>query len=408
MRILILSQWYPPEPMRLLSDMTETLKAKGHDVIVLTGFPNWPEGKLYPGYKIRLWQKETIGGVPIVRIPLYPDHSRSKIRRIANYLSFVISASLLGFFLIRRPDIIHAIQPPTTCFPAWFLSRLWRVPFTYEVQDMWPETLKATGMMNNKKALSAVSKYCEWAYEKAAAIRVISPGFRDNLIAKGVSQDKIYFIPNWVDTDFYKPQSSNEALAETFGFKDHFNILYAGTIGLAQGIETILNAAQLLKDLPNVQFVIAGDGLALKNLQQYSALHKISNVKFLGRQPMSLIPDIYALSDILLVHLRDDPLFRITIPHKTLTYLSAGKPILAAVEGDVADIVNENRAGLSCCSGNPESLAESVRQLFKMSSNDRKRLGENGRAAALSRYAKDKLVKDISVMLKSVTGSIVH
>ena len=207
MRILILSQWYPPEPMKLLSDMAETLMEKGHDVVVLTGFPNWPEGRLYPGYKIKLRQKEMIGGVPVIRIPLYPNHSKSKIRRISNYLSFVITSSLLGVLFIQRPDIIHAIQPPTTCLPAWFLSRLWRIPFTYEVQDMWPETLEATGMMNNKKVLSLVSRFCDWSYRKADAIRVISPGFRENLIAR-VPPEKIHVISNWLIRIFINRKST--------------------------------------------------------------------------------------------------------------------------------------------------------------------------------------------------------
>lgn len=377
---------------------------KGHDVVVLTGFPNWPEGRLYPGYKIKLRQKEMIGGVPVIRIPLYPNHSKSKIRRISNYLSFVISASLLGVLFIRRPDIIHAIQPPTTCLPAWFLSRLWRIPFTYEVQDMWPETLEATGMMNNKKVLSLVSRFCDWSYRKADAIRVISPGFRENLIAKGVPPEKIHVISNWVDTDFYKPRKSNPTLAEKFGFQNKFNILYAGTIGPAQGLATVLKAAQLLKNMPAVQFVIAGEGLALSDLQEYAQAHDISNVKFLGRQPMSLMPELYALSDILLVHLKDDPLFRITIPHKTLTYLAAGKPVLAAVEGDGADIINAYKAGLTCESAHPENLAARIKEFLNMSPNDRQRLGNNGRSSAISNFGKDKLVNDTSVMLTTVVG----
>lgn len=402
MRILILSQWYPPEPMKLLSDMTETLRVKGHDVVVLTGFPNWPSGKIYPGYKVKLWQKETIGGVTIVRIPLYPDHSVSKIRRISNFISYVISASLLGFFLIRRPDIIHAIQPPTTCFPAWFLSRLWRIPFTYEVQDMWPETLQATGMVNNRRVLTVMSMYCNWAYARAAAIRVISPGFRHNLIAKGVSIEKIHLIPNWVDTDFYKPRPPDVNLSERFGFKGHFNILYAGTIGLAQGLETVLATAPLVKDLPNIQFVFAGDGLALPSLQEYAAFHKINNVIFLGRQSMELMPDLYALADILLVHLKDDPLFRITIPHKTLTYLSAGKPVLAAVEGDVAEIINLNHAGLTCPPSNPEALADTIRMIYNLTSNEREEMGENGRKTACNLYGREPLLNEIECMFKSV------
>ncbi len=404
MRILILSQWYPPEPMKLLSDMTETLKAKGHDVVVLTGFPNWPEGKVYPGYKIKLWQKEIIGGVPVIRIPLYPNHSQSKIRRSLNYLSFIMSACMLGFLLIRRPDVIHAIQPPTTCFPAWFLSRLWRVPFTYEVQDMWPETLRATGMVNNQEILYAVSRYCDWSYARASAIRVISPGFRDNLIAKGLAPGKIHLISNWVDTDFYKPRPPDINLSERFDFKGRFNILYAGTIGLAQGLETILEAANLVKDLHGIQFVFAGDGLVLSSLKEYAASHEINNVKFLGRQPMKIMPELYELADVLLVHLKDDPLFSMTIPHKTLTYLSSGKPLLAAVKGDVANIIGSNNAGLTCAPGRPEDLAVRVRELYNMSLEDRKKLGENGRRAACDLYCREKVLDKIERMFLAVTG----
>ena len=411
MRILILSQWYPPEPMKLLSDMAESLYAMGHDVTVLTGFPNWPEGKVYSGYKIKLLQKEVIGGVPIVRIPLYPNHSTSKIKRAFNYLSFIFSASLLGPFLIKPPDIIHAIQPPTTCFAAWFLSRIWKIPFTYEIQDMWPETLQATGMVNNKKILNIVSKCCNWVYSKASALRVISPGFRDNLISKGVALEKINLVPNWVDVNFYKPQPVSIKLSEKMGFKGQFNILYAGTVGLAQGLETILSAAALLQDLVDIRFVIAGDGVALSDLKGYIATHKINNVKFLGRQPMSLMPDLYALSDILLVHLKDDPLFRMTIPHKTLTYLAAGKPILAAVEGDVADILKSAQAGLVCPSDNPQALADTVRRFYNMSSAELGEMGKNGRRAACELYSRENLVGQLAqtfevVVDKSMQESI--
>ncbi|MCE5199482.1 glycosyltransferase family 4 protein, partial [bacterium] len=205
MRILMLSQYYPPEPMRLLSDMAQSLQSLGHEVTVLTGFPNWPTGEVYPGYRTSLRKKEMMDGVPVVRIPLYPDHSKSARKRAMNFVSFPISACTFGPLFVKRPDIIHAIQPPTTCFAAWYLSKLWNVPFTYEVQDMWPETLSATGMVGSQRVLETVGRFCKWAYNKAAAVRVISPGFRENLLGKGVRSDKIHVIQNWVDTDLYKP-----------------------------------------------------------------------------------------------------------------------------------------------------------------------------------------------------------
>jgi glycosyltransferase involved in cell wall biosynthesis len=405
-RILILSQWYPPEPMKLLSDMAETLTTLGHQVTVLTGFPNWPTGKIYPGYRVRLLKRERMWGVPIVRIPLYPDHGRSGIKRVLNFASFVVSALLLGPWVVPRPDVIHAIQPPTTCLAGWFLSRIWGVSFTYEVQDMWPETLFATGMVKGEKILAAVGAFCTWAYRKTAAIRVISRGFRNDLIRKGVNPEKIHYIPNWVDTDFYRPEPYDAVLADKLGLSGRFNIMYAGTVGLAQGLETLMDAAVLLGDLPRIQFVIVGDGVELPRLMKLREERKISNVKFLGRYPMEKMGALYSLTDVLLVHLKDDPLFRMTIPHKTLTYLAAGKPVLAAVEGDVADLIKEVGAGLSCPPMNPRALAGTVREFYNMPSVTRERLGQNGRSAARERFRRLGLVESIGAMLEISSRSV--
>ena len=399
MRILILSQWYPPEPMKQLSDMAETLQSLGHEVTVLTGFPNWPTGKLYPGYRMKLWQKETLNGVPVVRIPLYPDHSSSKLKRIFNFLSFVVTASILGAWLVKKPDVIHVIQPPTTCFPAWFLSRLWKIPFTYEVQDMWPETLLATNMIHNRKVLDLVGKYCDWVYTKAAAIRVISKGFKADLINKGVPTDKIYLISNWVDIDFYKPQAPSNELIKNFALDGFFIFMYAGTIGLAQGLDTVLDAASQLQEFSKVKFVLIGDGVEMGRLQEVASSRNLNNVIFLGRYPMDEMPKLYALSDVLLLHLKDDPLFRITIPHKVLTYMSTGKPVLAGLEGDTADIVSDAEAGLVCPSSNPEALAKAVKQFLELSVAERNKMGENGRDVAVRSYSREILVPQIERML---------
>lgn len=403
MRILLLSQWYPPEPMKLLSDMAETLKEFGHDVTVLTGFPNWPSGRIYPGYAIRIRQKEFQSGVPVIRVPIYPDHSRSKQKRILNLLSFVVSSSAFGPLFCKRPDIIHAIQPPTTCLAAWHLGRIWNVPFTYEVQDMWPETLQATNMITNVNSLSTVGKYCEWVYGKAAAIRVISPGFGENLVSKGVPACKVHFIPNWVDADFYTPDISFNALAGEISVPQAFKIVYAGTIGLAQGLETVLDAASLLTDLPDICFLLAGDGLELPRLRESASQRGLKNVRFLGRLPMEKMPQLYALSDGLLVHLKDNPLFRITIPHKTLTYLAAGKPVIAAVEGDVSNLIEAAGAGLTCRSGDPVALADAVRKLYSLPADERNQLGTQGRRVSVERYGRRQLVAQIAEMFESVT-----
>jgi glycosyltransferase involved in cell wall biosynthesis len=317
-----------------------------------------------------------------------------------------MAASLaLGFWGLKRPDVIFAIQPPTVCTPAWFFSRLWQVPFVYDLEDMWPETLFATGMVSNARLLAMVGKYCNWAYKRASGIRIISKGFHSNLLGKGVASDNIYLIPNWVNTEFYSPRVLDSDLARRLGLTGGTNILYAGTIGLAQGLDTVLDAAVLIMDLPEVQFVLAGDGVDLARLKMRAKSLGLENVKFLGRQPTKMMPALYALSSMLLVHLKDDPLFRITIPHKTLTYLASGKPVLAAMEGDVADVIREAGAGLTCHSGDPEALAETVRKFCNMPSAQREKMGENGRKFACDYFGKDHVIDQICQMLYDIVRS---
>jgi len=401
MRILLLTQWYPPEPQKVVSDLAESLQDCGHDVTVLTGYPNYPSGKLYPGYQLRLWQRETLNGVPVIRVPLFPDHSRSGVKRACNYVSFALSSALLGLGLIPRVDLVYVIHPPLTVgFPAWILSRFLRVPFIYEIQDMWPETLRATGMVRSEKVLGIVGRFAKWIYRRAAAIRVISPGFRENLLDKGVPAEKVQVISNWVDTDFYRPVPADPALANRLGFSGRFNVLYAGSIGPAQGLSTVLSAASLLRDVPQVQFVLAGDGIDRQRLQNEAQQQGLTNVRFLGRLPPEEMPGIYALADVLLIHLRADPLFRITIPHKTFTYMASGKPVLAAVEGDVAAVVQSAEAGFTCPPDDAAAMAAGVRRLLALSEAERRRLGDQGRQAACQLYGREPLVRQIACLLE--------
>ncbi len=352
MRILLLTQWYPPEPAKLLADLAQSFQAAGHEVTVLTAFPNYPIGKLYPGYRMRTWQRETIDGVSVIRVPLYPDHGRSKVRRAMNYLTFAVSASFLGRCLAPRVDVIHAYCPPVTIgWPAWLLSRSFGVPFTMEIQDLWPETLEATGMLRGRRILTWIGRFANWVYRRAAAIRVISPGVRANLIGKGVPAHKVHVISNWVDTEVYRPTEPSARLAGEAGLAGRFNVMYAGNIGLAQGMDTVLDAAAAVADLAEVQFVLVGDGADLERIKRCVRDRGLANVIFLGQRATDEMPAFYALADVLLVPLRDDPLFRITIPHKVFAYMASGKPILAAVNGNAADTVRSSGAGLTCAPG---------------------------------------------------------
>jgi glycosyltransferase involved in cell wall biosynthesis len=406
MRILIFTQWFPPEPQKLLFELAETLKELGHDVTVLTGLPNYPTGKLYPGYRYRLWQQEMMDGIRVIRVPLYPDHSRNGLLRALNFVSFSFAAMLLGPFLIPRVDVIHVIHPPITMgLAAWVISRIRGVPFTYEIQDMWPETLAATGMIRRKWVLGLVGIFAQWVYRRSARIRVISPGFRENLILKGVPANKIEAISNWVDPSFYFPAPRTQQLRENLGFVNKFVFTYAGTIGPAQQIDTLLEAARLIDDIPDVLIAIFGEGIEREILTAKAAKHGLNNVRFYGLIPAAEMSAVYALSDVVLMHLKDDPLFRITIPHKTFVYMAVAKPVLAAVEGDVADVITAAGAGITCPSSNPILLAEAIRRFRATSPEILAEMGRRGRLAAETIFDRKALVGEVSLFLQEACNN---
>jgi glycosyltransferase involved in cell wall biosynthesis len=233
---------------------------------------------------------------------------------------------------------------------------------------------------------------------------VISPGFRLNLLDKGVPDEKIRVISNWVDTDYYKPVAKSQELLDRFGMRSRFNILYAGTIGLAQGLEVVLGAAARLQlSLPDAQFVLAGDGIEYERLRAEALNRQLTNVSFLGRLPGDLMPSLYACADVLMLHLRADPLFAITVPHKVYTYLASGKPILVGGEGDVASLVTDSRAGIAVQPDNPEALASAVVRLHAMSSDERGAMGNNGLQVACQLYSRVQLVREIARMIEAST-----
>jgi len=374
--------------------MASEFLAREHAVRSITAFPNYPLGRTYPGYKQRLWARDTVDDVPVVRLPIFPDHGRSAIRRALCYLSFAFTASVLGPFFMGKPDVIWAYQPPLTVgIPTLWLSLLRRCPFVYEVQDLWPETLASTGMMESKLVFRALHAFARLVYRRSAAIVVPSPGMKENLVAKGVPDSKVHIIPNWADEAVYRPVPPDLQLAATHGLSEKFNVIFAGNFGAAQGLETVLDAAERLSDCPDIQFVLIGDGLEKGKLMAQAADRGLNNVRFIGRQPAARMPLFFALADVLLVHLRRDPLFEIMIPAKTQSYLACGKPVLMAVVGDAAVLINEIGAGLTCRQEDPQDMAASIVRFRDMSPEERLRMGRNGRRAA---KAGDRTARDAS------------
>jgi glycosyltransferase involved in cell wall biosynthesis len=379
LKILILSQFFAPEPHLKGLPFARELKARGHEVEVLTGFPNYPGGRVYQGHRIRPWQREYMEGILVNRVPLYPSHDSSPVRRILNYTSFALSAATLGALMTERPDVVHVYHPPPSIgLAAVVLKALKGVPFVYDVQDLWPDTVAATGMLSNPWALKAITKWCDFIYRQAGHVSVLSPGFKRVLTARGVPAEKITVIRNWCDEDASRSVEYDDAEAERLGMKGRFNIVFAGTMGKAQGLDSVLEAAEICAGRnPAIQFVFVGGGTERGRLEAASAGR--GNVRFLPYRQSAEMPVLFGLADALLVHLKKDPLFEITIPSKTQAYLATGKPIIIGVAGDAADIVREAGAGLAVESENAGQIAEAALRLAGMGADRLKEMGAAGK-----------------------------
>lgn len=379
MRIQFITQWFEPEPTFKGLAFARALKEAGHDVEVITGFPNYPAGVLYPGYRIRFLQRETIDGVLVNRVPLYPSHSSSGLARAFNYVSFAVSSCLFGIFGAGDADVIYVYHPPlTTSISAAIVGFFRRTPFVIDVNDLWPDTLRATGMIRSERLLGIAGRVCSWTYRRAARIVVGTPGFRRKLIERGVPEVKIDLIYNWSDEVALRAAPPAE-MKPVDGLAGRFNVVFAGTMGKAQGNDAVVRAAKLVEAAaPSVQFVLVGGGIEVDNLKALARSLDCRNLLFLPRMPMNQIGAVLERADVLLVHLRADPLFEITLPSKTQAYMGAGKPVLMAVKGDAADLISAAGAGRCALPGDEASLAATVIELARTPAAELAAMGRRG------------------------------
>jgi glycosyltransferase involved in cell wall biosynthesis len=379
MRVLMVSQFWTPEPFLKALPFARELVARGHEVEVLTGFPNYPGGKIYEGYRRKLWSREIIEGITVNRVWLYPSHDGSGRHRMLNYLSYAATAFMVGPWVTRRPDVIYVYHPPATAaIPAKWLSFLKRAPVVYDIQDLWPDSVLGTGMMPGRLA-KTLEKFCNWIHRSIDRIVVLSAGMREVLVDRGISADKIDVIWNWCDEEALRPVSPDPVLTNELRDEGTFVVLFAGTMGVYQALDCVIEAARKLHaEGDNVRFVFVGGGIDRNRLKELAS--DVPSVVFLDRRPMEEMPAIVALADALLVHLKKDPLFDFTIPSKTQAYLYAGRPILMGVEGDAAEIVREAGAGILFAPEDPDSLVDVIRHLARMTPAERESMGAKGAA----------------------------
>jgi len=380
MRILFLTQWFQPEPFFKGLPFVKALQNKGHDVEVLTGFPNYPGGELYSGYSIRPWKSEVMDGIPVHRTALFPSHNASGLKRIINYLSFGLTSAAFGPFLIKKPDVIYVYNLVTLGLASLILRTLYRCPVVYDIQDLWPDSVTHSDMMKQTVLLNILKIWCRFVYRKASHLTTLSPGFKAELIKRGVSEENVSVVYNWCDEKHLSMADKDDAIISEIRGKESFVVLFAGTMGIMQGLDTVLNSAQMLMDVePKIKFVFVGGGVEQKRLKQSVVDRKLNNVSFIERQPTEKMGAILKAADVLLVHLKDTALFRITIPSKIQAYMFAGKPVLVGVQGNAAELIGDSGAGKVVESENPESITRGILELFRMSDAERDAMGKNAR-----------------------------
>jgi len=382
LRLLVVSQYFWPEPFRV-NDLVTELARRGHDVTVLTGTPNYPEGRTYPEFARDPSRFASYAGAEIVRVPLVP-RGKSSLRLVLNYLSFVITGLTLGLWRLRgrRFDAIIVVQlsPVTAALPGLALRRLKRAPLLMWVLDLWPDSLAAVGVLRSPRALEWVGKLVGFIYKRCDRVLVQSQAFVSNVQKYAGDTSRVRYFPGWAEPIFDGPLDNVEVAPEVVPYANTFNVLFAGNIGDAQDFPAILDAAQALRDEPNLRWLIVGDGRAAEWVRSEIARRGLArNVIMLGRHPIERMPAFFRAASALLVSLRKDPILAMTIPGKIQSYLATGLPIVAMLDGEGAAVIERAGAGVVCEAGAGLAMAERVRGLMGMQADERAAMGERGR-----------------------------
>ncbi len=379
MRVLIVSQYFWPESFRI-NEVVESLRQAGCDVAVLTGQPNYPDGKIYPGYSA--WSSgrhEHVGGYTIYRVAMFPRGSGKGWRLALNYLSFVVSASLRGRWLLRgqRFDVIlvYGMSPIFQAIPGIFLKRPMRAKLVTWVQDLWPESIAVAGFVRNRWVLACVGAGVKWIYRRCDLLLVQSQAFVPS-VQSMAGRVPVLYLPNPGELP---TTESPKAVDSGVTLEAGFNVLFAGNLGTVQALDTVLEAAELLTAYRDIHIVLVGSGSRRNWLVQQAGARKLSNVRFVDRLPPQAMPSVLSQASALLVSLVRGPTMSKTIPSKIQAYLAAGRPIIACLDGEGARVIEESGAGLSCGAEDASALAQAILRMHGMPDSELRQMGEAGR-----------------------------
>jgi glycosyltransferase involved in cell wall biosynthesis len=368
MRILFLSDNFPPEsnaPATRLYEHAVYWVQAGHQVTVLTGAPNFPEGKLFPGYQNRWYAVEMVEGIRVVRVKTYITANEGFLKRTLDYLSFMVMAVIAGFFQ-KRPDVIIATSPQFfAAVGGWMLAKLRRRPFIFELRDLWPASIAAVGAMKNRRLLQWLEQLELFLYRQATAIVALTNAFKADLTRRGIPASKISVVINGVELSRYAPQAKDLELVKQYDLTDKFVVGYIGTHGMAHALHRVLETAELLRHRPEIIFLFVGSGAAREQLVQEAKLKNLTNVRFIPRQPKEMMPKLWSLCNIALIPLKNDSLFNSVIPSKMFEAMGMGIPLLLSIpEGEATQIIRDTGAGVVVPPEQPSLLAEAITSLY--------------------------------------------
>lgn len=394
-RLLFICQYFYPEVFRG-NDIAFDMARRGVEVTVLCGTPNYPKGTFFDGYGLFRRNKERVNGVRVIRIPIIPRGSGSKIQLMLNYFSYFINASLyLPFHLLanRKYDacFVQQLSPVMMSVPGVLFKKLTRHKLYTWVLDLWPESLKAAGGINNRLILNFFEWFSKLEYKNSDAILVSSKGFKKNIASKGDFDYKIGFMPNWAEDEI--------STADTLpipAFPDGFNVVFTGNVGEAQDFDSIVEAAKMLSPDEKIHFIIVGDGRKKQWVEEQIALQDIGDRLILtGRYDMKFMPSFFKAADCLLLPLKDDEIMNLTVPAKMQAYMTGAKPIVAIINGDANDLINEINCGIAVEASNPSKLVEAIRTIKSMSVEERESMGARGKAYCSANYDKTAILDNL-------------
>lgn len=411
MKIGLVSHWYDPESGAAAGPgiAARALRDRGHDVQVLTGFPHYPHGRLFQGYKLRPYLREVIDGVTVHRVPIYPNHGVRALPRAANYLSYAASGAVASAFALRKVESVLVYSTPATAaVPALPLRALRGIPFALWIQDLWPQTVTSSGFLNERtgsRAERGLHRYCDAVYRRAARIAVTSPGMAQLIKEREVPAERIDFVPNWADEEAFRPTTTSPQIRNELGPLRPFTAMYAGNLGEMQNLDTVLDAASKLRDLHDLGIVLVGDGVRKSDLQARSVRAGLDNVHFVDSQPFSRMSEVLAIGDVQLVTLKNLPLFQNTLPSKLQANLAAGRPIIGAIAGDAATVLDRSGAGITTTPGDANQLADAIRTMYAMPETELAARGQRARAYYLEHFSEEVVGGRLSDLLVGLAGS---